>query len=819
MRPLISLPNISRQIIFYGWLAILVCGFWNLTYAFYPMVALLFVAFLYKICSKGENGVTVIRIIDIAVALVALSEIINYTFSLYPPNSFLFLSKLTVVLVSYVVYTIISTVDEDYSVKVFVGGAGAFLGIATFAFFLFYRYRVLDEGFSDLANLKHLYAPFGQISNDWSAVLLVFLAFNIYLFIQQSETSDNRKWWVGIGIIFLLFSILVTFSRGIYLSVIIFFALTFGTLVLLKVFTVRKAFKYLVYIGLVFISLALIIREPVFQTIKAGQSVSQQRSITGRVSVFKNTGRMIAENPVTGIGSGNFSLYYAAYKSPDAAYTTRVNNTVVQVIAEKGILGIIAYGFLFGCVMLILIKQMRTTDISLQQKIFTAVMTCLLIALFVKELTFSSFFEQGGLMLLFFLICVLIRPQSKIMYSSSLPSWQRILLLGVIFISMGAIAINFYQVQRADRLNSAAVSEVYNNNYSEGEKILTQAIALNPQQAVYHIHQAVVLENALPKSSLVEDSTASRFYFDFMPRHTNAVRKNIIEHYQSAIALNPKDDRAHHNIAWHFLAEGDNDKALYHFKMATMLESSEAIYWLSLGIVSDHLYDVKRADEAYKNAIVQSPDIVFSVLWKDFSTQYPERSARLMFEAQQNLKRNSDENIIVRAKYASLLMISKPDSAKVLLEEINDVLPNLGRAWLNLGILYFKERKLEGVTCVKRAILLDHNDFYAMVMLAAFFDKVKRYDEAIIYYKKALEMQVNARSQYDTRVGKMYETMSTLQTFAPAKLWNAARFQHSFNALCLKLSDLYKRTGDKEMRGKYDQLSKKDSLLPADLIF
>lgn len=800
----------GRRILQVIWVAIVVCAFWKYSYALYLSFILFAITLLYRTYFSKRRKI-VFRAVDICVGCVVLSEAVNYAFSQYPPNTFLFFSRLGIAFVLYATYALISNLNDDERLKFYISAYGSSIGLLSLFSFLLFRREIINEGFSDLTNLKYLYAPLGQMPNDWSTVLLIFLAFNIYIYLVNMGAVEKKYRWVGIGIILLVFAIFVTYSRGIYLAGVIFFGLSFLILVSRKILDFKLALRK---ISIVFVALAgfvIIISWSDLQTIKGKRSTSQMRSTAGRFSIWENSGKMIADHPVVGIGSGNFPLYYIAYenKSVNAAYTTRVNNTFIQLLVEKGVVGFFSYMLLFLCILYTLICQLKKRDKTRNHLIFTSVMLSLCCALFIKELTFSSLFESTGLLVLFFLICVLIRRYSRVVITFEGGGILRGVLVVLPVLLMGWMSIQYYRVSEADRYNSNAIMASGAGDLSSAMRFIDKAIGICPRQAIYYIHRAVLREAGNPQP-VPDISDSIIFSSGYKRRYHPETGNAIIADYRMALELNPLDARIHQNIAWQYFHADSVGRAIYHLEKAIGLDPSEELYWLSLGLVSDASGNKVKADQCYINAVIRSPGIIYSIFWKKFSRLYPERAGLLLAESERRLDSSGDKDVVARAKYATLIMNSDDKAATAILEKVNGALPNLSRASLNLGNLYIGAGQTnKGIMCIKRAILLDRNDNAPMLSLAGYLERSKDNERAISYYARALQLQMNAKSTYDERVGRTYETLATLQTCMPGQLWREVNFPLSIPDLCLKLSELYHLTKDEAKSAFYLELSKK----------
>jgi len=803
--------KINGAYLFYGWISVLACVFWEASDGFYLTVGLLFVALVYRyqVCKS-----VTIRWIDVGIVVVLVSELINFAFSTYPANTFLFLVKLLTIVLLYSIYAIVGNSDLNTRLETIIGGYGCVLSMGTFVFFLLFRFNALQEGFLNLGSLKHMYAPFGQLSNDWSAVLLVLLAFNSILLVKH-HLHIKKKWWVWPGTVFHLFALLVSFSRGAYLSLAVFILLTALLLTIAKVYTPKQIVRQVGSLSIVILGLAMMVGKPTVETIKGNQTTSQQRSTAGRLSTWESAGHMMTTHPLTGIGSGNFALSYVAYKSKalDATYTTRVSNTGLQLAVEKGWVGITAYSLFFFLWLFALIRQWRSAASTLEQKISFSVILGALGALAVKEFTFSTFFEHGGLMLILFVMAVLSRQGSRKAWLVDLSERRIFALLLLLVVGLGSIGYYFQRDQKATQLHTQAMAALSNHDYTQGCDLLNQAIEWQPRQAIYHIHQAVAIERAYWHDSadltlLQQVPIDCKHAIINIPLEKQSL---IIDHYQKAIQLNPKDDRAHHNLGWYLWARGDRVNALHHLTVATRIESAEAIYWISLGMLQDDLGQIGLANQSYEKALVAAPDITSSVVWRSLAKGAPERMHNRVINAKSTLKKYSQGNPILTAKYARLLIgLSEYEEATGLLEVVNNELPTLNRSWFNLGMLYYhKGLASEAIACFKRAVLLDENDYLPILMLALGFEKSRDYHQAITYYHRALRMQIGTTSEYDHRTPKMYATFPSFQTLAPLPLWEGLKIEYFPNNLCVKLAHLYDLTGSKAMVDKFEKLSHK----------
>lgn len=799
------------------WAVLLVCSFWSFDNSFYPVIILLAtIVFYFTFISRKA---LTIRYLDVCLILIFIIELLNYFSSSYRPNTFWFLTRFSIALSFYLTYAIIGNYNLTYRVKIYLAMYGVIIGIISFFSFESFRSSVLDEGFSDVANLRHLYAPMGHLVNDWSLMLLFFLSFVVFYYLKGILSNSKNRTWFGLGVIFLLFGLLATFSRGIYLSTFLFFSLLGLLLATTKLLSRKTILQFFAFLTITVLGLIMLIGNPVLQTLKLTGTTSQRRSIDGRLSIWHTAKNIFSDFPLSGIGGNNFSLYYANHReNPELAFTTRINSSFIQLLVEKGILGTCAYSLLFICILWVLIKQIKTSESTTEHRVFIAVVLSLMLAFLIKELTFSSFFENGPLMTLFFLVCALIRRYSREALVLKPTNLGVRLVAGGSLLLLSLFAYKYYLAKKASEYGTLAVSFVRQNDFDKALVSLDKAIDLNPQQAIYYIHRATIREkkfaNEVISNSLWNENVNYGRY-----HRPNASHSEIasISDYEEALKLNPYDDRAHQNLGWIYFTAGKMDKAINHMEMAVKLDPTEEMGMVSLALVFDSLKRTDSADHYYIRAINQSPAFLQSVFWRHFSAKDSLRASMILSESSKYLKSRSEKDIISKAKYAAVLMRENKDVAVDLLKQVNDGLPNLSMAWLNLGILQMNPDSVtEGINCVKRSILLDNSNYLGILIIADYFEKSRVYNEAISFFKRALKMQINAGSMYDRRVGKTYEVPSSMQTFYPADLWQDVNFQLSLSDICKRIGKLYQMIGNTPESEYYYELSKRRSLSDSD---
>jgi O-antigen ligase len=161
-------------------------------------------------------------------------------------------------------------------------------------------------------------------SNLLMPMALIYLIFWLY----------QRKWWqLGLAIL-INFALLLTLTRSVWLG--------WGAAVLVLLMLTRTHIRY--YVPAALLLFITFLPMAYFSRLVSTFDM-QQESNFDRVRMLQAGVEMIKDHPVLGVGPANVKEYYALYKKQDAPRVrpAHLHNNVVQLWAERGILGLTAY--------------------------------------------------------------------------------------------------------------------------------------------------------------------------------------------------------------------------------------------------------------------------------------------------------------------------------------------------------------------------------------------------------------------------------------------------------------------------------------------
>lgn len=189
-----------------------------------------------------------------------------------------------------------------YFFSLFVGIL-SWLGLVAFGIFVS---SIREVGWQNLYDFRFLYRPLGNMVNVWGTLLLVFfIIVYITLILYRKQKKNVMILWGCLAPI--VFGLVTTFSRGIYVAFFMLLLLCIGRMVRARV---RRRKKMIVIVGLCCSVLLPVFFYPqeVVRTLKMTETVSQKRSLEGRLERSLVIGNMVEDVLLTGAGIGNYTL-------------------------------------------------------------------------------------------------------------------------------------------------------------------------------------------------------------------------------------------------------------------------------------------------------------------------------------------------------------------------------------------------------------------------------------------------------------------------------------------------------------------------------
>lgn len=240
------------------------------------------------------------------------------------------------------------------------------LAIYTFCIF---RQNILDAGFHDTYHCRFLYKPLGYVNNAWAEISVVIFGFSLLV----------RR--ISCILMFLATcSVLLTFSRGAYLSLAVIIVSLIAAIPKQRIKILSISIAAIVIVGCCCTKEMLI-------TIQPQNNYSQQKSAEWRIKTSISSFTRFKERPVLGFGNGSYTL--ATDEGNLDNFTSFAPNIFTQLLIENGITGVLIYALLCIC-MIINIYTNR-------HKIKYRIIVCILLAVMTKELTQATLLSMPSL--------------------------------------------------------------------------------------------------------------------------------------------------------------------------------------------------------------------------------------------------------------------------------------------------------------------------------------------------------------------------------------------------------------------------------------
>lgn len=392
------------------------------------------------------------NLVDLSVFLLLISEVVGLSQSINQANSIPYFVEFVFMLTFYFIVRLNQQGERQKLILFFIitilGAILAYMAIS--GFFPLYK-RLSSFGFDDFSNFKRrirLQNPLGLVTGEWVTIFILLLPFPLILFTKYQANYLNQKphqlnprkkplntprpgssgknqrkpltwritkglqrlaarmksshtgrpevlsWLLIIPVLAILIAGLITLSRGVLLAYLCFFLVAGLLFVINKLVTLKKTFIYVLSLFLLLGVILIPILPSMRTTLSFLKTTSQVRSFEGRSDVWEQSLEIVKAHPFFGVGANNFALSYLKYKSQDddAQFIGSAYNTFMQILVEKGILGFIAYGFLFVAyfkVSLNKIKLLRGDIVKSASLIF---FTSAVAAVIVRDLSYSSMF-------------------------------------------------------------------------------------------------------------------------------------------------------------------------------------------------------------------------------------------------------------------------------------------------------------------------------------------------------------------------------------------------------------------------------------------
>lgn len=234
--------------------------------------------------------------------------------------------------------------------------------------------------------------------------LAMYLSPSVFIglyFLEKYRGQKNKNWFYLFSLFCLLFSLYFTYSYGSWISIILGLAVY---IFIKKDFLSRQFKMALIFLAVIFLVFGFQMSHEKFLS---ALNNSGRSSTASRIMIYKASFKILGDNPIWGIGPGNFQNKYLEYQKYFPPYlewaVPQPHNLYLAFWLQGGILGII--GFL-----MVVFFWLRNVFENIRQKNSCSDLAVLLFAIMISILFYGIYdtpYWKNDLSFLFWIIFAL----------------------------------------------------------------------------------------------------------------------------------------------------------------------------------------------------------------------------------------------------------------------------------------------------------------------------------------------------------------------------------------------------------------------------
>ncbi len=638
-----------------------------------------------------------------------------------------------------------------------------------FIFFGFHTYDIIQLFPYDLTNFKNLFNPFGMAANEWYSYLLLSLPVNIILHLKN---TDNKILQIGTKIqsALIIIALILSFSRGIYLSLIIF-TISITSLLMVNYSKIDK--KRILKTSLFFIISCVVplilFYKSIETTLAFNKTVSQSRSTQGRLDKWNSIDTLIENDWIWGVGTGNYSLIVNKIPvvNESAIFSSRLDNVFLTILVENGIIGLLTFSIFLLILFVILFMSLKKHSLDGEKYTQISILICGLLAFIVRELTFSSLHNTLVISTLVIIVSIIISSYEtkKIILTNNfiLKSSLSITMVTLVSFVIGMIAIE----KSISKNNNKWIAQFNTGNYLNTDNYIDKALHSSNENFKLLKHKSldILKDNFQLSNNLNIDNiiTSLNINHSTIPESISILKK--------ANESFPFDAEIYNNLAWLYLASNQKKSSELAIKKCLELEPKNLLFLTSQFLMNN---DMNIREKVLSKILETYPLFFNSSLYRDISLKYPQLTYKCLSQTITNLTLSieNSNSPIAKAKLAILLLNDDLKASEKLLSEASNALPNMNRPWIFLADIKMRNNELEkSKLLLDRATKLDPNDYLNYYYKALYYNILGDEKKKITNYRKSINQFSNlAHPSYIKNLLMLQNIKSPKRTSLPLNL-------------------------------------------------
>lgn len=547
--------------------------------------------------------------------------------------------------------------------------------------FRIFENKVFDAGFSSLYDFKYLYKPLGNLNNVWATLLLCFLTI-ILIGLVSGDYKRKEKWIVYLPVALVLCGLVLTFSRGVYITVSVLSVVMLTIVFCSHLGTLRKmtiVMGFCILVG----GMTCLHWGDVRRTFRMTETVSQQRSLDGRIKALSLVVPAWTKAPLLGVGTGNYALAVNeyVYEDDNITFSNFAPNIFSQIVLEKGAVGLLLWGILALCLFVPVIKRRSRNESDRKIAVF-----CLfsLSMILLRELSFAAFFSNVAIGLsVAILMVILVNTSFFTRYYSIAVRYSSVLVLVLFTI----VLFVFYHFKSARTNYQQCIQAAHDRDWDRAAGYLEKAGNRTP---TYILRGYVNWNRFLDQHRIQDLETAG---------------SNFLQAYRA----NDRDFQMLHNYAVTLFYLGNKVHSKRILNELAGRFTNNAQYHVSLACALYLDGDKIGAARQFAQSILLKPSILETAEW-DLMSKTDSCLADMVWSEMHLRLSKVESDPLLMARYGKIYYLGGYfDSAQQYLERSVVILPNLEQPWLLLGRIAAMQgdRKREK-ECLKKVSLWDN---------------------------------------------------------------------------------------------------------------
>lgn len=435
--------------------------------------------------------------------------------------------------------------------------------------------------------ISNIYVVSGTFShkNLLSSVLMLSLPFAIM------GSVILKKSWQKLSLIlaFLLIAeIFVLRTRGVWLSTFVAAICVVGILMWLRQ---KTSFKWKIPFTQLGIGggIAVVLLIALFSAGSISEDVTDATNLEYRVKFWNNSLEMLSENPVLGVGPGNWKINFPKYGLmgldnnvyQGITHVQRPHNDYLWVLTEGGPLAFVAYFAVFILALAKIISNLKRAD-NISDLSIDAAAVFGLIAYMVFSLTDFPLERSSHNILLSALLAIPFRRAIPVNGGMS----AKFILSGLFILTLGSITVSLYRWQ--------------------GEKYSKIVLEANAKRNAQRIIPAAA--NAINPFFNMDNFANPLYYYSSMGKLVQGNTDGAMTDIQSALDIHPYNIISINQLGNVYRAKGNNQMAMETFERALEISPLMEAPQLSLAEMYLDKGDYLSAYAAMRNIVRNSPN-------------------------------------------------------------------------------------------------------------------------------------------------------------------------------------------------------------------